>query len=62
MFNKMKYDRVQMCFSDVRLETQAAAAAIHWAGGGGLNNYALVLMLQRADCEFMTQKCVLFMA
>lgn len=28
MFNKIKYDRVQMCFSDVRLETEAAA--LHW--------------------------------
>lgn len=57
MFNKMKYDRVQMCFSDVRLETQAAALGRRVGSGGGGG-----LMLQRADCEFMTQKCVLFTA
>lgn len=45
-----------MCFSDVRLETETAV--LHWAEGEA---YALVLMLQRADCKFMTQKCVLFM-
>lgn len=28
VFNKTEHDRVQMCFSDVRLETQAAA--LHW--------------------------------
>ena len=35
MFNKMKNDRVQMCFSDVRLETQAAAALDRRVGSGG---------------------------
>lgn len=32
MFNKMKYDRVQMCLGVVRQETEAAAT--HMAEGG----------------------------
>ena len=58
MFNKMKYDGVQMCSSDVGLETEAAALALGRRGAG----ITTELMLQRVDCEFMTQKCVLFMA